>query len=115
MACATLKRSYDFDPLVSPSQHQRSPKRRRCGPTIVTSPVQTTNQAKPSLFVEKTPKFSSGISLYWFVHNGKNFSILARGYDWKYLEGTGSKPRALFCYAVRNVGLGLVFAEYCFR
>jgi len=59
MACATLKRSYDFDPLVSPSQLQRSPKRRRCGPLVVSSPVQTTKQAKLSPFVEKTPKFSS--------------------------------------------------------
>lgn len=31
MACATLKRSYEFDPLLTP-QHQPSPKRRRCIP-----------------------------------------------------------------------------------
>ncbi|GBM40685.1 Akirin [Araneus ventricosus] len=36
MACATLKRSYEWDPLQSPSG--RSPKRRRCTPVMAPSP-----------------------------------------------------------------------------
>ncbi|XP_065057207.1 akirin-2-like [Rhopilema esculentum] len=56
MACATLKRSYDFDPLMSPTQ--RSPKRRRCGPPVVSSPVQTADPSS-SPFHQRTPKISS--------------------------------------------------------
>lgn len=37
MACATLKRSYEFDPLLTP-QHQPSPKRRRCIPLKPSTP-----------------------------------------------------------------------------
>ena len=106
MACATLKRSYDFDPLVSPSQLQRSPKRRRCGPSIVTSPVQTTKQAKPSPFIEKTPTFSSGIILYSLVHNQKNLISFS---PWLHSEITGREEiqsRALLFCAVSRVGLG---------
>lgn len=36
MACATLKRSYEWDPLQSPSG--RTPKRRRCNPLMSPSP-----------------------------------------------------------------------------
>eukprot|EP00112_Aurelia_sp_Birch-Aquarium-sp1_P024166 Seg750.11 transcript_id=Seg750.11/GoldUCD/mRNA.D3Y31 product="putative protein C1orf108 A" protein_id=Seg750.11/GoldUCD/D3Y31 len=58
MACATLKRSYDFDPLSPSSQMQRSPKRKRCGPPVVSSPGQT-SESISSPFYERTPKISS--------------------------------------------------------
>lgn len=93
MACATLKRSYDFDPLVSPSQLQRSPKRRRCGPSIVTSPVQPASPAKSSPFVERTPKFSSGkLKRMLFI-------VIERVFCWFFAAGNDlsfqAKPRAL--------------------
>lgn len=55
MACgATLKRSLDLDPLLSP----RSPKRRRCMPMIM-SPTQKPQNKAPSPFAEITPKLAS--------------------------------------------------------
>eukprot|EP00794_Sanderia_malayensis_P000269 gene269-893_t len=55
MACATLKRSYDFDPLLSPSQIQRSPKRRRFNVSNSNSPIKSTETCK-SPFTDRTPK-----------------------------------------------------------
>ncbi|EDO33853.1 predicted protein [Nematostella vectensis] len=56
MACATLKRSYEFDPLLSP-QHQPSPKRRRCIPMATSSsPSSSSNTDSP--FLEITPRYS---------------------------------------------------------
>ncbi|XP_064595091.1 akirin-2-like [Liolophura sinensis] len=59
MACgATLKRSYEFDPLHSPSQ--ASPKRRRCMPmTLSPSTPPTKQHQNPSPFGDVTPKFTS--------------------------------------------------------
>ena len=58
MACATLKRSYEFDPLLTP-QHQPSPKRRRCVPLkpATPSPAVTTE----SHFVGAAPRLPHGI------------------------------------------------------
>ena len=61
MACATLKRSLEFDPLHhSPSQ--RSPKRRRCMPMTLspTAPPTKQHQTNSSPFSEVTPKLTSG-------------------------------------------------------
>lgn len=60
MACATLKRSLEFDPLHSPT-HQRSPKRRRCMPMTIspTAPPTKQHQSHPSPFCDVTPKLTS--------------------------------------------------------
>jgi len=64
----TLKRSYEFDPVLSP-QHQPSPKRRRCTPIVSSS--SPSNSAHPnSPFYEVTPRISqeqlsSNIHLEW--------------------------------------------------
>ncbi|XP_028411201.1 akirin-2-like [Dendronephthya gigantea] len=55
MACATLKRSYDFDPVLSPQQ-QPCQKRRRYM-TVKSSPTTATNE--PSKFLDVTPKMTS--------------------------------------------------------
>nr|AGI44628.1 subolesin [Ornithodoros moubata] len=59
MACATLKRTHDWDPLHSPNG--RSPKRRRCMPFSVSpsAPPSRAHQMSPSPFVEVPPKLSS--------------------------------------------------------
>ena len=56
MACATLKRSYDFDPVLSPQQ-QPCKKRRRYM-AVKSSPTTSTNE--PSNFLDVTPKMTSG-------------------------------------------------------
>lgn len=55
MACAALKRPYNFDVLsTSPQQPlNASPKRRRCGATAVSSPSRT-----PSAFTDATPRLN---------------------------------------------------------
>lgn len=60
MACATLKRTLDFDPLHSPGA---SPKRRRCTPLM--SPSTPTSSMpsscrQPSAFSPVTPRMSPG-------------------------------------------------------
>ncbi|GAB6032666.1 hypothetical protein CHUAL_011543 [Chamberlinius hualienensis] len=57
MACATLKRTHDFDPLYSPS---RTTKRRRCIPmTMPSSPPPTkAHELNPSPFGEISPKLT---------------------------------------------------------
>jgi len=67
MACATLKRSYEFDPLLSPS-FQPTAKRRRCIPISPSSTAKS--PAKDSPFTQVTPKLSteklaSSIHLEW--------------------------------------------------
>ena len=61
MACATLKRSLEFDPLHhSPSQ--RSPKRRRCMPMTLspTAPPTKQHQTNSSPFGEVAPRLTNG-------------------------------------------------------
>ena len=58
MACAALKRPYNFD-VLSPSTQQlnsSSPKRQRCGTVAVS--VSTSSNVSP--FLSATPKFSRG-------------------------------------------------------
>nr|AIS66739.1 subolesin [Rhipicephalus haemaphysaloides] len=55
MACATLKRTHDWDPLHSPSG--RSPKRRRCMP--LSPPPTRAHQIDPSPFGDVPPKLTS--------------------------------------------------------
>nr|AFL65878.1 subolesin [Rhipicephalus microplus] len=55
MACATLKRTHDWDPLHSPSG--RSPKRRRCMP--LSPPPTRAHQIEPSPFGDVPPKLTS--------------------------------------------------------
>lgn len=59
MACATLKRTHDWDPLHSPNG--RSPKRRRCMPLSVTpaTPPTRAHQINPSPFGDVPPKLTS--------------------------------------------------------
>lgn len=61
MACgATLKRTLDFDPLMSPA----SPKRRRCAPIM--SPVSSPQKylrMEPSPFGEVSSRLTTGISV----------------------------------------------------
>ncbi|XP_031554379.1 akirin-2-like [Actinia tenebrosa] len=70
MACATLKRSFEFDPLLSP-QHQPSPKRRRCVPMSTSTSCQSPSQSsKESPFTDVTPRItqeqlSTNIHLEW--------------------------------------------------
>jgi len=52
MACVTLKRSLDFDPLYSPN---RSNKRRRCAPMHCTPEKKVREEEpQPSMFLEST-------------------------------------------------------------
>lgn len=58
MACATLKRSLDFDPVHS---HGRPSKRQRCVPMCVSpssSPPTTRNDSSPSPFADICPKMT---------------------------------------------------------
>ncbi|KAH0567429.1 akirin-2 [Cotesia glomerata] len=58
MACATLKRSLEFDPVHS---HGRPSKRRRCAPMCVSpgsSTQRTSSQQNPSPFGEVTHKLT---------------------------------------------------------
>lgn len=57
MACATLKRTLDFDPVHS---HGRASKRRRCSPMCISPNSPPTNQMElnPSPFVEVCPKLT---------------------------------------------------------
>ncbi|XP_014288729.1 akirin-2 isoform X2 [Halyomorpha halys] len=58
MACATLKRSLDFDPV---HMHGRPPKRQRCIPMSISpssSPPATRNEGNPSPFSELCPKMT---------------------------------------------------------
>ncbi|XP_054753292.1 akirin-2-like [Lytechinus pictus] len=57
MACATLKRTLDFDPLHSPGT---SPKRRRCSPIITPSTPTSRNSLQQSPFSPVTPRISPG-------------------------------------------------------
>ncbi|XP_038076078.1 akirin-2-like [Patiria miniata] len=60
MACATLKRTLDFDPLHSPGA---SPKRRRCTPLLSpSSPTSSMSSScrQPSAFSPVTPRMSPG-------------------------------------------------------
>ena len=59
MACATLKRSYEFDPLLTP-QHQPSPKRRRCIPLKPSTPPPSVTTE--SHFRGVAPRLSQGIA-----------------------------------------------------
>lgn len=54
MACATLKRTYEFDPLTP--QHQPSPKRRRCTPLKPSTPPPTVTTE--SHFRDVAPRLS---------------------------------------------------------
>lgn len=58
MACATLKRSLEFDPLHSPSS--RSPKRRRCMPITMspTPPPTKPHETNPSPFETAAAKLT---------------------------------------------------------
>lgn len=61
MACATLKRSLDFDPV---HMHGRPPKRQRCIPMSISpssSPPASRNDGSPSPFSELCPKMTPGI------------------------------------------------------
>lgn len=58
MACATLKRSLDFDPVHN---HGRPSKRQRCIPMCISpssSPPTTTNDCSPSPFANVCPKMT---------------------------------------------------------
>ena len=55
MACATLKRSHDFDPVLSPQQQPCHKRRRYMG--VKSSPTTSTNE--PSNFLDVTPKLTS--------------------------------------------------------
>lgn len=57
MACATLKRTLDFDPVHN---HGRPSKRRRCAPMCVSPNSSTSNQHElhPSPFGEVCPKLT---------------------------------------------------------
>nr|ALR87018.1 subolesin [Hyalomma anatolicum] len=57
MACATLKRTHDWDPLHSPNG--RSPKRRRCMPLSPPAPPTRAHQMNPSPFGGVPPKMTS--------------------------------------------------------
>lgn len=58
MACgATLKRTIDFDPLLSPPS--QSPKRRRCTPLNSASSPQKYLKMQPSPFGEVTPRLTT--------------------------------------------------------
>eukprot|EP00057_Strongylocentrotus_purpuratus_P001608 XP_001200148.2 PREDICTED: akirin-2-like [Strongylocentrotus purpuratus] len=57
MACATLKRTLDFDPLHSPGT---SPKRRRCSPIITPSTPTSKSSLQQSPFSPVTPRISPG-------------------------------------------------------
>ncbi|XP_071502747.1 akirin-2-like [Diadema setosum] len=57
MACATLKRTLDFDPLHSPGT---SPKRRRCSPIITPSTPSSKPSLQQSPFSPVTPRISPG-------------------------------------------------------
>ena len=62
MACATLKRSLEFDPVHS---HGRPNKRRRCGVPMCVSPSSSSpssppNSHKHSLFADPNTKLTSG-------------------------------------------------------
>lgn len=56
MACVTLKRSLEFDPVHSPGA--RSPKRRRCMPICMPPSTPTSKCHEPSPFGEVTPKLT---------------------------------------------------------
>ena len=58
MACVTLKRSLEFDPVHSPGA--RSPKRRRCMPICMPPSTPTSKCHEPSPFGEVTPKLTPG-------------------------------------------------------
>ncbi|XP_071956468.1 akirin-2-like [Antedon mediterranea] len=68
MACATLKRTLDFDPLHSPSA---SPKRRRCMPVLKPSTPPQQQCKKPSPFENVSSKFlnreqlANSITIEW--------------------------------------------------
>ncbi|XP_033116253.1 akirin-2-like [Anneissia japonica] len=68
MACATLKRTLDFDPLHSPSA---SPKRRRCMPVLKPSTPPSQQCKKPSPFENVSSKYlnreqlANSITLEW--------------------------------------------------
>lgn len=58
MACATLKRSCEWDPLQSPGG--RTPKRRRCTPVMSPSPkIFKSSVENPSPFGDVASKFTS--------------------------------------------------------
>lgn len=59
MACATLKRSLEFDPLHSPGS-SRPPKRRRCMPICMPSSAPPTrqHQVDPSPFADQHGKLT---------------------------------------------------------
>jgi hypothetical protein len=59
MACATLKRSLDFDPV----HNGRQTKRRRCSPLCVSpkaSPSKPAEEKTPSIFEQGTPALNPG-------------------------------------------------------
>ncbi|XP_048452718.1 akirin-2 isoform X1 [Rhincodon typus] len=63
MACgATLKRTIDFDPLLSPTS--QSPKRRRCTPLNSAASPQKYLKMEPSPFREVTPHLTTEQILY---------------------------------------------------
>lgn len=57
MACATLKRSYEWDPLQSPTG--RSPKRRRCAAVMSPSPKIFKSSENQTPFGEVASKLNS--------------------------------------------------------
>ena len=76
MACATLKRSLDFDPV---HMHGRPPKRQRCIPMNISpssSPPASRNEGNPSPFSELCPKMTPGITNLKYYCNTNVISII---------------------------------------
>ena len=60
MACVTLKRSLEFDPVHSPGG--RTPKRRRCMPICMPPTTPPTKCHEPSPFGDVSSKLTPGMS-----------------------------------------------------
>jgi hypothetical protein len=78
MACATLKRTLDFDPVHN---HGRPSKRRRCVPMCMSPNAPPTKQ--PSPFGEVCPKLTPGkyctkirqISVLFYKENNSHIHL----------------------------------------
>lgn len=86
MACATLKRSFEFDPLLSP-QHQPSPKRRRCIPMSTSTTCQSPSpSSKESPFTDVTPRITQGmffrLLLMWINGRARNHGVTKNAFCW---------------------------------
>ena len=62
MACVTLKRSLEFDPVHSPGG--RTPKRRRCMPICMPPTTPPTKCHEPSPFGDVSSKLTPGMSVW---------------------------------------------------